>query len=51
MNVRCMFSGPQSKEAIASALRECSKNKSAVAAKLGISRGVLYSKLRKCGLG
>ncbi len=39
------------KDAIVNALRECSGNKSLAAAKLGISRSVLYSKLRKYGLG
>lgn len=35
------------REAIINALRECAGNKSAAAAKLGISRSVLYSKLQK----
>jgi len=38
------------KEVISNVLRECNWNKSAAAAKLGISRSVLYSKLRKYGL-
>ncbi len=35
------------KDVISKVLRECNWNKSAAAAKLGISRSVLYSKLRK----
>lgn len=38
------------KDVISKVMRECNWNKSAAAAKLGISRSVLYSKLRKYGL-
>ena len=39
------------REMIEDTLRECGGNKAAAAAKLGISRSVLYSKLKRYGIG